>query len=134
MNQKCLLLCGHKELTRLFKFGTVDPLVVKNDRINLEQISQYLKLGYIHNIVISPGPGTPLNSRDVGICPKVFQMFPNVPIFGVCLGFQSLCIVHGHGKIVKASEPIHGRLSKVVHSGHALFEGIPSGFDFDVVR
>lgn len=107
---------------------------MKNDQISLEQIAHYVKLGHIHNIVISPGPGTPLNSRDVGICPKVLQTFPNVPIFGVCLGFQSLCLVHGRGKVVQAPEPIHGRLSTVVHSGNELFNGIPSGFDFDVVR
>jgi para-aminobenzoate synthetase len=107
---------------------------VKNDQISLEQIAKYVKIGHIHNIVISPGPGTPLNSRDVGICPKVLQTFPNVPIFGVCLGFQSLCLVHGGGQVVQAPEPIHGRLSTVVHSGNELFNGIPSGFDFDVVR
>lgn len=50
----------------------------------------------------------------------------DVPILGVCLGMQALAHVHG-GQVVRAVEPIHGRLSQVCHTGNPLFTGIPSG-------
>jgi len=58
-----------------------------------------------------------------------------VPVLGVCLGHQALAHVHG-GQVVKAPEPVHGRLSTLRHSEHPLMQGIPSGVGqgFDVVR
>jgi para-aminobenzoate synthetase len=58
-----------------------------------------------------------------------------VPILGVCLGHQALAAVNG-GKVVRAPEPVHGRLSAVQHTGHPLFADIPSGpgQGFEVVR
>ena len=49
-----------------------------------------------------------------------------MPILGVCLGMQALAHTHG-GRVVRAPEPIHGRLSEIEHSGHPLFAGLPSG-------
>lgn len=70
-----------------------------------------------------------------GVCLEVLRSFPHIPILGVCLGHQALAQVHG-GKVVKAPEPVHGRISSLQHTGHALMADIPSGEEqgFDVVR
>ena len=75
------------------------------------------------------------HARCTGICLEVLRSFPDVPILGVCLGHQALAHVHG-GRVAKAPEPVHGRLSELRHSGHALMAGIPSGAGkgFEVVR
>lgn len=80
----------------------------------------------VHNIVISPGPGSPTVPADVGIVPQVLQQFVDLPILGVCLGHQVLASCHG-AAVVRAPEPCHGRLSDIQHDGHELFEGMPSG-------
>jgi para-aminobenzoate synthetase len=85
-----------------------------------------VKDGYVHNVVISPGPGTPRCPQDIGCVLDVLNGLPDVPILGVCLGHQALAAAHG-GKVHQAPEPVHGRLSGIQHNGHALFDGIPSG-------
>lgn len=112
----------------------VEPIVVLNDSMTIEEIDQLIKKERIDAIVISPGPGTPCSPKDAGINLKIFQTYKHIPILGVCFGFQTLCLVHGNGSIVKAPEPVHGRISIVDHCGDAMFEGIPSGEDFEVVR
>lgn len=57
---------------------------------------------------------------------QVLTGLPDTPILGVCLGHQALALVHG-AAVVRAPEPVHGRLSELCHSGHPLFAGIPSG-------
>jgi para-aminobenzoate synthetase len=49
-----------------------------------------------------------------------------VPVLGVCLGMQALAHANG-AAVVRAPEPVHGRLSNIRHAGHRLFQGIPSG-------
>lgn len=59
-----------------------------------------------------------------------------MPILGVCLGHQALALVHG-ASVVRAPEPVHGRLSELRHTGdHPLMAGIPSGpgEGYEVVR
>eukprot|EP00892_Ulva_mutabilis_P002610 jgi/Ulvmu1/1234/UM109_0032.1 len=111
------------------------PVVVANDHVTAEQVEELIEKGHIHNIVISPGPGTPTVAEDVGVVPQVLQHFADVPILGVCLGHQALADVHG-ASVVRAPEPCHGRLSDIQHNGHELFLDIPSGKEsgFRVVR
>ncbi|GMH37899.1 hypothetical protein BSKO_05783 [Bryopsis sp. KO-2023] len=111
------------------------PVVVRNDEKSLEEVKELVKNLAIDNIVISPGPGTPEREEDIGVCKDLFRAFPHIPILGVCLGHQVLASVHG-GKIVRAPEPVHGRVSEISHDGHALFKGMPSGVDagLEVVR
>ena len=76
-------------------------------------------------IVLSPGPCTP---DDAGICLDVIrQANGEMPILGVCLGHQAIGQVYG-GKIVRAPEPMHGKLSRIHHSGKSVFRGLNNDF------
>jgi para-aminobenzoate synthetase component 2 len=96
--------------------------VHRNDAISVEQA---LKEDYTH-LVISPGPGTP---RDAGISMQMIEAFAGrIPIFGVCLGHQSLVEVFG-GKVVRAARLMHGKVSAVEHDGRGLYAGMRQGFE-----
>jgi len=83
-----------------------------------------MALGPSH-LVISPGPGTP---RDAGISMRMIEAFTGrVPIFGVCLGHQSLVEVFG-GKVVRAARLMHGKVSPVIHDAKGLYAGMPQDF------
>ena len=95
--------------------------VHRNDAITVEEA---LAQGHSH-LVISPGPGTP---RDAGVSMSMIDAFAGrIPIFGVCLGHQSLVEVFG-GKVVRASRLMHGKISPVQHDGKGLFSGMAQNF------
>jgi anthranilate synthase component 2 len=72
-------------------------------------------------IVLSPGPCTP---NEAGIClDLVARAGSELPILGVCLGHQTIGQAYG-GKVVRAKEPMHGKLSTIRHQGAGLFEGL----------
>ncbi len=77
-------------------------------------------------LVLSPGPGTP---ADAGCCIELVRraVAGGIPLFGVCLGHQVMIESFG-GTVAPASEVVHGKMSKVVHNGGKLFEGVPSPF------
>jgi len=76
-------------------------------------------------IVLSPGPCTP---NEAGICLElVDRAAPKIPMFGVCLGLQSIGQAFG-GKVVRAPVPVHGKLSEVTHHGQGVFRGINGSF------
>jgi para-aminobenzoate synthetase component 2 len=96
--------------------------VYRNDAISVQQA---LALDHSH-LVISPGPGTP---RDAGVSMPMIEAFAGrIPIFGVCLGHQSLVEVFG-GKVVRAGRLMHGKVSPVAHDGKGLYAGVPQNFD-----
>src|ERR1700723_1076162 len=95
--------------------------VHRNDAIGVEQA---LAQEYTH-LVISPGPGTP---SDAGVSMRMIEAFAGrIPIFGVCLGHQSLVEVFG-GKVVRAARLMHGKVSPVQHDGRGVFAGLPQNF------
>jgi anthranilate synthase/aminodeoxychorismate synthase-like glutamine amidotransferase len=95
--------------------------VFRNDAITIEEA---LGLGASH-LVISPGPGTP---QDAGVSMRMIQAFAGrIPIFGVCLGHQSLVEVFG-GRVVRASRLMHGKVSPVRHDGKGVFSGMAQDF------
>ena len=104
----------------------VDPVVIHNDdwdrwaEVDLEAFDA---------VVISPGPGRPDRFADFGISRSALDS--DVPVLGVCLGHQGMCMAEG-APVVRAPEPVHGRTSAVEHDGTGLFEGVPS--PFTVVR
>lgn len=97
------------------------PLVIRNDQLDWYELKQQV----FDNIVISPGPGSPENPKDFGVCQKILLNSLHVPILGVCLGHQGIGHYYG-GKVIHAPEPKHGRLSQVYHNGCDLFREIPS--------
>lgn len=95
--------------------------IYRNDKVSLDEI-EYLKPSHI---VISPGPGRPV---DAGISSAVIEEFgKRIPILGVCLGHQCIAEVFG-GKVVSARKLMHGKTSMIYHRGRGIFQGIPSPF------
>lgn len=74
-------------------------------------------------VLISPGPGTP---ESAGVCIDVVKSHGGrLPIFGVCLGLQSISVAYG-GVVNRAPELLHGKTSEVFHNGTGVFAGLPS--------
>jgi len=103
-----------------------EPIVVRNDEASWEELS---KLAF-DNVVVSPGPGRPDREEDFGVCGTAIEQ-ADVPLLGVCLGHQGLGWKSG-AHVVHAPEPMHGRVSAVLHEDSPLFAGIPR--EFQAVR
>lgn len=100
--------------------GSVNPdiKVVRNDELSIEEIKE---LDPSH-IILSPGPGYPLNA---GVCEEVvLKLGGEIPILGVCLGHQAICEALG-GKISHAKKLMHGKSSIVnISTDCKIFEGL----------
>jgi anthranilate synthase/aminodeoxychorismate synthase-like glutamine amidotransferase len=98
-----------------------DIRVFRNDKISIMDL-QRLKPDAI---VISPGPCTP---REAGISVEVIkQLGPSIPVFGVCLGHQSIGYAFG-GDVIRAPYLMHGKVSEVTHDGKTIFSNVPNPF------
>jgi len=96
--------------------------VVRVHRNDAIEVDEALALEPTH-LCISPGPGTPY---DAGVSMRMIEAFAGrVPIFGVCLGHQSLVEVFG-GKVVRNSRLMHGKTSRVEHDGRGVYAGLSS--------
>jgi anthranilate synthase/aminodeoxychorismate synthase-like glutamine amidotransferase len=105
-------------LVQAFLVLGADVLVHRNDEITVDAA---LALAPTH-LCISPGPGAP---AEAGLSMKMIEAFAGrVPVFGVCLGHQSLVEVFG-GEVVRAGRLMHGKTSPVHHDGRGLFTGLP---------
>jgi anthranilate synthase component II len=99
-----------------------DSTVRRNDKITLDEIAALAPEG----IVLSPGPATP---DDAGICLALIVRFgTTTPILGVCLGHQAIGQAMG-GDVIRAPALMHGKTSKISHTGKGLFRGLNSGFE-----
>ena len=77
-------------------------------------------------IVISPGPCTP---NEAGISMAAIEAFAGeIPILGICLGHQSIGQVFG-GRVVRARQVMHGKISPIHHRGAGVFQDLPSPFE-----
>ena len=95
--------------------------VRRNDQISIEEIGRMAP----ERIVISPGPGIP---RRAGITiPVVREFAGRIPILGVCLGHQAIGEAFG-GRVIRASQIMHGKISAIRHDGKTIFRGLPQGF------
>ncbi|NCY03260.1 MAG: aminodeoxychorismate/anthranilate synthase component II, partial [Planctomycetia bacterium] len=93
--------------------------VHRNDAITGDRIAALAP----SHIVLSPGPCTP---DEAGIsCDVVRRFSGRMPILGVCLGHQAIGQVYG-GTIVRAREPMHGKVDRIEHAGRGLFAGLSS--------
>lgn len=102
-----------------------DVQVYRNDQITPEDIAALAP----ERIVLSPGPCTP---TEAGVSLATIAAFAGrIPIFGVCLGHQSIGQAFG-GHIVRAAQVMHGKTSAVYHHGRGVFAGLPN--PFTVVR
>jgi anthranilate synthase component II len=95
--------------------------VHRNDQISVDEVIAKRPKG----VVLSPGPCDP---DRAGICLELVQRISrSTPIFGVCLGHQTIGQVFG-GKIVRAPKPMHGKVSAISHNGQGVFAGLPGRF------
>lgn len=109
-------------LVQAFMVLGAEVLVHRNDSITVDQ-AKSLKPTHL---CISPGPGTPY---DAGVSMRMIEAFAGeVPIFGVCLGHQSLVEVFG-GKVVRAGRLMHGKTSLVHHDGQSILKNMPEPFE-----
>jgi len=93
--------------------------VQRNDAITAEQAVN----GGYEGLVFSPGPGDP---DQAGICLDVVAKAPDdLPIFGVCLGHQTIG-QHFGGQVVRSPLPMHGKVSEITHRDLGVFKGLPS--------
>ena len=98
-----------------------DVTVLRNDEASVAQIMDRRP----EAIVLSPGPCTP---REAGVCLDLIAAAArDIPIFGVCLGHQSIGEAFG-GQVVRAPLPVHGKLVTIAHEGKTLFAGINAPF------
>jgi len=96
--------------------------VVRNDDIG---VGQALSMG-AKAVLLSPGPKTP---TEAGICLDLIKQAPeDLPILGICLGQQSIGQAFG-GKVIRAKEIMHGKISPMHHDGTGLFKGLESPFN-----
>ena len=109
-------------LVQYLRILGADVTVRRNDEINLRDIKTSLPTG----IIISPGPGHP---AEAGISLDVIKTFAGqIPILGVCLGHQAIVHAFG-GEIVRASNIMHGKTSRIRSDGTGLFQGVNGSFE-----
>src|SRR2546423_886074 len=94
--------------------------VVRNDAIGVEAAHDY------DGILLSPGPGVP---EQAGVCVDMvgYAAEHRIPVFGVCLGLQSIAVAYG-AVVGRAPELLHGKTSLVTHDGAGVFAGVPDPF------
>jgi anthranilate synthase component 2 len=99
-----------------------EMVVRRNDKLSVDEALAMKPEG----IVLSPGPCTP---DKAGICLDLIGAAAKrrLPLLGVCLGHQAIGQAFG-GRVVLAPQPLHGKLSRITHSGRGLFAGLPSPF------
>ncbi|MBI2719803.1 MAG: aminodeoxychorismate/anthranilate synthase component II [Rhizobiales bacterium] len=98
-----------------------ETVVHRNDKIGVGQVISAKPQA----IVISPGPATP---NEAGICLELIdKASATIPIFGVCLGLQAMGQAFG-GKVVRAPQLMHGKVSAIHHNGQGVFKGVPQDF------
>lgn len=109
-------------LVQAFMVLGADVLVHRNDQITIDE-ARALQPSHL---CISPGPGTPY---EAGVSMQMIEAFAGiVPVFGVCLGHQSLVEVFG-GKVVRAGRLMHGKTSLVHHDSRGVFVDMPEPFE-----
>ncbi len=98
-----------------------EVVVKRNDEVTVGEVAALAP----EKIVISPGPCSP---TEAGISvPIIQELGGKIPIFGVCLGLQSIGQAYG-GAVVRAPYVMHGKVSQIHHAGTGVFVGLPQPF------
>ena len=92
--------------------------VIRNNKISVTEVLDLKPSG----IILSPGPKRP---EDAGICIELIRATRRIPLLGVCLGHQAIAVAFG-GKIIPASEIVHGKKDFVFHSGIGMYKNLSS--------
>ena len=101
----------------LGELGTTSE-VIRNDKVTADEVLKMKPKA----IVLSPGPCTP---NEAGVClDLIAKAGSKIPLLGVCLGHQSIGQAYG-GKVIRAPEPMHGKLSTITHTNKGVFKGLP---------
>lgn len=97
--------------------------IIKNDAVSFTQLSSVLD--QFSAVIVGPGPGSPDNDEDIGIVKNIWKLDDAhiLPVFGVCLGLQSLAIEFG-GTLKRLNVVKHGQISTVIHEGGEIFKGV----------
>lgn len=105
----------------LGELGT-ESVVIRNDKVTAEEVlAQKPKA-----IVLSPGPCTP---NEAGVCLDLIKKAGStIPLLGVCLGHQAIGQAYG-GDVIRAPNPMHGKLSSITNTGKGIFKGLPKRFE-----
>jgi len=125
-NRKILMIDNYDSFTYnlvhyIEEFGA-KVNVVRNDEISINKIKKYKP----DIIFISPGPCSP---KEAGISVKIAkELAGKIPIFGVCLGHQSIGYAFG-SEIIKAKKLLHGKTSKIYHNGKGIYKNLPNPFE-----
>ncbi|MGE6245566.1 anthranilate synthase component II [Psychrobacter proteolyticus] len=103
-------------------------IVKRNNEITLADVEAM----NLDRIIISPGPGSPDDPAYFGICSEVIETLgKTVPLLGVCLGMQGIAHVFG-GDVVRASVPMHGKVSSIRHDNSGIYQGLPQ--ELEIMR
>lgn len=103
-------------------------IVKRNNEITLADVEAM----NLDRIIISPGPGSPDDPAYFGICSEVIEKLgKTVPLLGVCLGMQGIAHVFG-GDVIRASVPMHGKVSSIRHDGAGIYQGLPQ--ELEIMR
>ena len=108
-------------LVQAFRELGADMQVIRNDQIDVDGIRALAPAA----IILSPGPGNP-DSAGVTLA-AIKEFAGKVPLFGVCLGHQSIAQAFG-GRIVHAKRLMHGKTSRIHHDGRGVFAGLEQDF------
>ena len=110
---------------RGLKHPAVSVFVKRNNEITVKNLENFNP----DKIIISPGPGSPDKKEYFGNCQDIIlKLGKSIPILGICLGMQG--IVHSFGgKIIHAKEPMHGKISFLLHDEKGIYEKIPQNIE-----
>jgi anthranilate synthase component 2 len=97
-----------------------EVIVKRNDAVSVADV---LAMN-LEGVVLSPGPSIPENA---GICIELIRQAGRIPILGVCLGHQAIGAAFG-GRVIRAPEPMHGKVGRILHDRSGVFAGLPSPF------
>jgi anthranilate synthase component 2 len=108
-------------LVQLVRGAGRETTVIRSDERSAAEAAALAPDG----VILSPGPGRP---ESAGCMVELVRALPaETPVLGVCLGHQALAVALG-ATVERAPQPVHGKASRIRHTGGPLFAGVPASF------